>query len=290
MTSSITPKWSFMKSSKVSQDSQDEDRENLLPGSQLDKQPATSKSSHSILYATLLIIISSLISLSIGLRLGRHYLFNPDSFCIDRTSKYSPMLEDIEIKYDWVQFEGSLMHENIYRKNASPEVDEAWQALGVNYRASIVPDSLAAKSGLSPSQVQVSDKYGGGYPANVEGLHHLHCLNLLRQSLYYNYDYYNAQGTGAFVNSGDILRLHVSHCLDTIRQQLMCLPSIDVLGQVWYNPEAPNALPDFNTKHMCRNYDDIKQWAQGHQAPAWDELPGDYMKRPAPGDVLPEMP
>jgi hypothetical protein len=40
----------------------------------------------------------------------------------------------------------------------------------------VVPESLAEKSGLSPKQVQISEKYGGGYPANVEGLHHLHCL------------------------------------------------------------------------------------------------------------------
>lgn len=40
----------------------------------------------------------------------------------------------------------------------------------------VVPSSLAEKSGLQPSQVQISEKYGGGYPANVEGLHHLHCL------------------------------------------------------------------------------------------------------------------
>jgi hypothetical protein len=73
-----------------------------------------------------------------------------------------------------------------------------------------VPPSLAARSGLLKSQVQVSPKYGGGYPANVEGLHHLHCLNLLRQGLYFNYDYYSTKGTGAFSNAPNILRVHVS--------------------------------------------------------------------------------
>jgi hypothetical protein len=43
-------------------------------------------------------------------------------------------------------------------------------------RAAIVPTELAARSGLGLDQVQVSEKYGGGFPANVEGLHHLHCL------------------------------------------------------------------------------------------------------------------
>jgi hypothetical protein len=76
-----------------------------------------------------------------------------------------------------------------------------------------VPSSLAAKAGLLESQVQISDKYGGGFPANVEGLHHLHCLNLLRQSLYFNFDYYHERGEGAFKNDDRILKYHVSKCL-----------------------------------------------------------------------------
>ena len=43
-------------------------------------------------------------------------------------------------------------------------------------RAIRVPAEEAEKSGLAADQVKISEKYGGGYPANVEGLHHLHCL------------------------------------------------------------------------------------------------------------------
>ena len=72
-------------------------------------------------------------------------------------------------------------------------------------------------------------------------------------------------GTHAFSNDDDILQLHVSHCLDTIRQVLMCNIDTGVLGQVWTNPKAPEAFPDFNTQHKCKNYDAIKQWAIDHQ-------------------------
>lgn len=61
------------------------------------------------------------------------------------------------------------MKENIFRQDASPEVDEAWRSLGTDYRALIVPESEAAASGLRADQVKVNAKYGGGYPANVEG-------------------------------------------------------------------------------------------------------------------------
>ena len=115
-------------------------------------------------------------------------------------SSLAPILKDKDISYTRVRFNGSLMKENVFRQTGSPAVDEAWSSLGVDCklqfpirlrpvgklltltglwyvdRPAIVPDDLAAQSGLLPDQVKVSEKYGGGYPANVEGLHHLHCL------------------------------------------------------------------------------------------------------------------
>ena len=72
------------------------------------------------------------------------------------------------------------MKPNIFRGPAGPGVDAAWKSLCVDYRLILVPQALTAKSGLQAGQVKVRARYGGGYPANVEGLHHLHCLNLLR--------------------------------------------------------------------------------------------------------------
>ena len=89
--------------------------------------------------------------------------------------------------------------------------------------------------------------------------------NLVRQSLYYNIDYYKAKGEGAFVNDDNIVKHHVceyipwpisqsrtlinsssiAHCLDIIRQQLMCQLDTGVLGQVWWDKEAPKAFVDF---------------------------------------------
>jgi hypothetical protein len=73
-----------------------------------------------------------------------------------------------------------------------------------------VPESEAEKSGIAKDQVKIREKYGGGYPGNVEGLHHLHCLNLLRQTSFYNYDYYKKLGEGAFKNEEPIVKVHVS--------------------------------------------------------------------------------
>lgn len=44
----------------------------------------------------------------------------------------APVLSQVGIKYDFVQYNGSFLEETIYRQRASPEVDDAWEALGVN--------------------------------------------------------------------------------------------------------------------------------------------------------------
>jgi len=108
--------------------------------------------------------------------------------------------------------------------------------------------------------------------------------NLLRQSLSWNYDYYHALGKGAFKNDDHILRVHVTHCLDIIRQQLMCTVDVGVLGQVWLYPNEPRAYVDFNTRHMCRNFEAIRQWAEVNQLP--EDTPEDYLQPPRVGDRI----
>ena len=77
--------------------------------------------------------------------------------------------------------------------------------------------------------------------------------NLVRKSLYYNYQYYKDLGTHAFSNDDEILRLHTSHCLDMLRQVLMCNVDTGVLGQVWYlSGDKAVTFPDFNTRHKVR--------------------------------------
>jgi hypothetical protein len=44
----------------------------------------------------------------------------------------APITEEVDISYDRWQFNGSFYKENIYRQDAAPEVDAAWEALGTN--------------------------------------------------------------------------------------------------------------------------------------------------------------
>ena len=43
----------------------------------------------------------------------------------------------------------------------------------------------------------------------------------------------------------------------------MCTADYGVLGQWWVKDVGP--FVDFNTKHKCKNFDDIREWAKRHQ-------------------------
>ncbi|KJR89956.1 uncharacterized protein SPSK_06502 [Sporothrix schenckii 1099-18] len=240
--------------------------------------------------------LTNVASLVVGALAGRFSAYAPrrlDAQCAAHTTQYSPVLDDVHIQYAPVRFNGSFLEESVYRRPGAPEVDAAWAALGVDYRAGVIPAAAGPPSGLSPdTHVQRADRYGGGYVVNVEGMHHLHCLNLVRQALWYNYDYYRGLGHHAFRNDDAILAKHVSHCVDILRQVLMCNVDTGVLGQVWYTDAAgaPAAFPDFHTTHTCKNYDAVRQWAEQLQAPPNDALPPDYLQPARPGFILPSTP
>lgn len=44
----------------------------------------------------------------------------------------APIVEDVGVKWSPQMFNGSFKEKTIYREDPSPEVDEAWDALGVD--------------------------------------------------------------------------------------------------------------------------------------------------------------
>jgi len=64
----------------------------------------------------------------------------------------------------------------------------------------------------------------------------------------------------------------------------MCKPDLGFLGQVWHNQSFPSAFVDFNTRHKCRNYESLRQWAEARQLP--EEVPNDFLQPPEKGDMI----
>jgi hypothetical protein len=173
-------------------------------------------------------------------------------------------MHDVRVRYSTVTFNGTFMGRSPYTEDPSPAVDAAWAGLATTARHFRVPEDQAATYGLHPGHARWSQADGGGYPVLLEFSHHLHCVDLVRQALVWNYDYYLARGRGPFSNEADIIKTHTYHCLDMLRQVIMCQPDTGVFGQYWV--EAINGtFVDFQTKHKCKNFDEIRDWVVDHQ-------------------------
>lgn len=54
---------------------------------------------------------------------------------------------------------------------------------------------------------------------------------------------------------------HISHCIDSLRQALMCYVDVTPIPWVW-SPLRKEAVPAATIQHTCRNFETIKQWTK----------------------------
>ncbi|KAK8115000.1 hypothetical protein PG999_007069 [Apiospora kogelbergensis] len=67
------------------------------------------------------------------------------------------------------------------------------------------------------------------------------------------------------------LHNHIDHCVDALRQFVMCQADVNVFAfRFPFNDGDP--WPDYTTPHVCRNYENIRQWAVDHGVP---QVPGE---------------
>ena len=162
------------------------------------------------------------------------------------------------IQYHDIQFNGSLAWPSPYRGDPSPEVDAAWAQL-TEVSMFRIDEETVRRIGKDPDvAVQLSEEEGGGYLAAIEASHQLHCVDLLRR--YTHFPYY-ADIEPAFSDPPDMVRTHIDHCLEMLRQILSCNADPGIVTFNWVEGhKAP--MPDFNTLHQCRRVEPVLEWAR----------------------------
>jgi hypothetical protein len=58
---------------------------------------------------------------------------------------------------------------------------------------------------------------------------------------------------------------HLDHCIDSIRQSLMCSADITPLPYVWWR-KFGQLMPTSAVTHTCRDFEAIRDWAKEHRA------------------------
>ncbi|KAM0244541.1 hypothetical protein ACHAQJ_010749 [Trichoderma viride] len=178
----------------------------------------------------------------------------------------SPALKPVSESSHIIRYEGAFNQTTPWRGPPSDEIDQRWEDI-IELRMFPLSNNEARDLGIEPrgyAQIprELQAKYGSGILAGNEFSHQLHCLNLMRK--YLSFDYYNAKPEEvAFNATSQILHTHVEHCIDILRQNIMCQPDTGFYPVYWIEGR-PVAMPDFSTQRKCRNFDRLLQWARDH--------------------------
>lgn len=108
-----------------------------------------------------------------------------------------------------------------------------------------------------------------GYPVVVVGNHQLHCLHYIWQD--HHLDYY--KGRAAFKEQSPAMyEGHYEHCIDFLRQRLMCHYDMSVTPYQWVNGhQAP--MPGAMTNEKCVDWEAMRTWMKDNIP----ETPDDFV-------------
>lgn len=126
------------------------------------------------------------------------------------------------VEYENVHFLGGLWTKTPYKGTPTKELDEEWDRLTATFLIDIPPSALEQLNKTSAAVALPPDTphgLGGRYIGAVEVFHQLHCLNLIRKM---TYESYYKETDDSWKDGPAMLRMHVDHCIDILRQKLTC--------------------------------------------------------------------
>ncbi|RFU35198.1 hypothetical protein B7463_g1173, partial [Scytalidium lignicola] len=171
---------------------------------------------------------------------------------------WSPAQE--AVKYKQVPFEKHFLNRSPWTGVPTKELDAKWLSL---YDFGVTGISAEEAARLEDSTAKMP--HNDSYAISLEVFHQLHCLDHLQKSLYPD-RYpdlwrYNPNHT---VDHDTFKALHWDHCIDLLRQTLMCHGDITPVPFV-YKREIDSVHPAMKSTHMCRDYSKIQEWAAARQ-------------------------
>ncbi|KAF7346864.1 hypothetical protein MSAN_01825800 [Mycena sanguinolenta] len=177
---------------------------------------------------------------------------NPPSYEV----LYSPAQEAVE--YEVRVFSGAS---SPFHLPPSPELDEMWHNLYKGGITRITKDDAARL----PNKTEAIPGDDGHYIAELGMFHTLHCLNKIRMAL--DPDYYpdwRISTSKNWIPSQKYATEHLWHCLDYVRQAIMCSGDTNMI--VWQWEDASNTtVHKANVAHTCRKFDKLQAWAKEHE-------------------------
>ncbi|OOF98838.1 hypothetical protein ASPCADRAFT_127432 [Aspergillus carbonarius ITEM 5010] len=141
-----------------------------------------------------------------------------------------------------------------------------------------------SRMGHSLDSVQYPPERGGGYVAQSEAIHQLHCLHSLWQDHHYQkHPEMFPELTEERNAFPDVAEEHYEHCVDMLRQRLMCTPDPNFVVWRWVEG-VTGPYADFNTPHVCQDYEALLEWGQSRAVDA--DVVQDFYSWVPPADAV----
>ncbi|KJZ79190.1 hypothetical protein HIM_01341 [Hirsutella minnesotensis 3608] len=167
--------------------------------------------------------------------------------------------------------------DNPFSGEPRPELDEAWHRLLRNDNIRVPKDYLDEKNLTS-----VYTKDGSEGVASLSVYHSLHCLKKVKKMLFKEH-YHQNKSSEAMAREAK----HVDHCVEYIREALMCQPDLSMVTFRWINNTAQHEdksafwPTNFDVDmHTCANWQALDAWAGERM---FDLFQVDKLQRPSPG-------
>ncbi|KAL2000729.1 hypothetical protein VTN02DRAFT_2700 [Thermoascus thermophilus] len=92
--------------------------------------------------------------------------------------------------------------------------------------------------------------------ANLAVFHQLHCLKTIWQYTYL--EHYKSRNE-LFSKPDVEIHHHLDHCVDLLRQALMCNPDTSIITFKSVDTQA-SPVPEYGLPRRCRDFEAILQW------------------------------
>ncbi|KAI9640574.1 hypothetical protein NHQ30_010872 [Ciborinia camelliae] len=206
------------------------------------------------------------LSSSVVLHIILIILYTIIAFTFVYTKPFSPAQESVS--YESVTINTPLEDKNPFKGEPRQELEDAWYNILKYQNIRVTKEELDL---INRTSVPLNDAQGG-YLANLDVFHELHCLNIIREHVYR--EFYPDQ------HSLTLQRQHVDHCIDTLRQTAMCHADISLLTYTWID-DYRWPWPNFDIAHECRSWEKVLEWTKGRYV---ERLLGPIVRHPVLGD------
>jgi hypothetical protein len=163
---------------------------------------------------------------------------------------------------------------NAFAGDPRPELDEAWHHLLHNDNILVPKDYLDERNLTS-----IYTKDGTHGVASLSTYHALHCLKKVKRMLFKTY-YHDGKSEEAMAREIK----HVDHCVEYIREALMCQPDLSLVTFRWINDTAQHEdksafyPTNFDVSlHTCAKWEPLDRWAGARRFDLFDV---DLLQRP----------